>query len=470
MRRAATWVFLFGVLFAGGLAAAPEAEEESGDWSWKPIVEARLRGEAFVTPAPTDDPERDYELFVGRVRVGGEAAWRKQVVLRGLVQAAFAEGVPDNAAFGAGQNIFNTNQGDTSPEQIGIAELALLWKAESFTLAVGRQGWADGGGPETKVANLDFVRSRRMAERLLGNLEFANIARRFDGVTFAGKPGAAGVFEAFALRPLAGALNYDQAFEQLDIDTFGASWATPYDDWIPKSTLRLFAQSYRDEREVALSSLGDEISIETYGGSFLAGGPSWDLLAWGAVQRGDYGARTHSAWAAVAEAGYRFTGVHGEPSVHLVWEKASGGESASENENFWNGLPTNHRYYDLLDYFAFSNLQDFFVETRWSPAKGVSLSLMLHDFRLSDRSGPWVSGSGPFSDRELGFASRRPASGHFASSDLGRELDLATSWTFATRFTLKVEAGRFVGGDAAEEAFPAAANGSWAGVELNWSY
>ncbi len=469
MRVESCWAFLCGLFLSGAIAAMPAAEDGLEGWSFKPIVEARLRAELFETPLANPTQDRGYGLLVGRARAGGELAWGGRFAFRGIVQGAAASGVPDNAAFGAGATMFSTNLGDRSPGQLDLSELAVFWKAERFVLGVGRQAWTEGGGPATGVAHLDFVRSRRLAERLVGTVEFANVARRFEGLTFAGKATQAGTFEGFALRPLGGVLQYDEAFHALDIEVLGAAWSTPFGTWIPGATARLFAQRYRDERGLVLRTLGDEIELATYGGSLLAGAPSWDFLAWCAVQRGDYGVRSHRAWAAVAEVGRRFVSVQGEPSIHLAWEKASGGDRPGENRNFWNGLPTNHRYYDLLDYFAFSNLQDLFIEARWSPAKNLNLSALVHDFRLADRSGPWVSGSGPMSDRELGYALRRPAhAGSFTSSELGRELDLVATWSFAEHLTLKLEVGKFFGGSAAKESFPKWADGSWVGLELNW--
>jgi hypothetical protein len=434
---------------------------------FKPYFEVRLRGELFSTPSADPAREESYALGLVRLRAGGDLRWREKFVLHGLVQGATTTSLPDNAAFGAGQSYWNTNGGESTPHQIDVAELAFRLESKRFGLVAGRQAFAEGAGSAIGIAELDFVRTRRLSERLVGNLDFPNVGRRFDGLTAtAGFDG--GGLELFALRPLAGAFNYEQAFEQLDIDLYGASWTSLHGGWLPRSTIRLFAQRYDDRRAVAASATGGEIDLTTWGASILAGDKAWTLLLWGAAQSGDYGRRAHSATAVIADAGHRWTGVDGEPSLHLVWERASGGGRTGENRDFFNLLPTNHKFYGALDYSAFSNLADLYLEGRWSPVKAVAFSAALHDYRLVDREGPWVGGSGAYSDRELGFLLRRPASASFAASAIGRELDLAATWTMPRSLQLKFEGGLFWGGAAAKEILPANADGSWASLELTY--
>ncbi|MEO7795105.1 MAG: alginate export family protein, partial [Thermoanaerobaculia bacterium] len=133
-----------------------------------------------------------------------------------------------------------------------------------------------------------------------------------------------------------------------------------------------------------------------------------------------------------------------------------------------NLLPTNHKFYGALDYTAFSNLNDLYLEGRWSPTKTLALSAAVHDFRLIDRDGPWVGGSGPFSDRELGYVFRRPAGGRFQSNEIGRELDFAAIWSLPPGMQLKFEGGIFRGGAAAREVLALESDGSWASLEFTY--
>lgn len=451
-------------------ATGAAAQTDAGP-VFTPLFEIRLRGEIFATPSASAARDASYALGLVRLRAGGDFTWSGKFTLHGLAQGATTTTLPDNAAFGGGQSYFNTNDGDRSPYQLDIAELAFIYKSKRLSLVAGRQGFAEGAGPAIGVAQLDFVRTRRLAERLVGNLDFTNVGRRFDGLTASAGFGGAGSLEIFALRPLAGAFNYEQAFEELDIDIYGASWASSHGGWLPRSTVRLFAQSYDDRRDIAATATGGKIDVQTWGGSILVGEKSWNLLFWAASQSGDYGRRGQSASALIADAGYRWVGVDGEPSLHLVWERASGGGASGDNQNFFNLLPTNHKFYGALDYSAFSNLSDLYLEGRWSPVKSVALSAGLHDYQLVDRGGPWVGGSGAFSDRELGYALRRPPSGRFSSSAIGRELDLSAVWTLPRQkhpLQLKFEGGLFWGGAAASQVLPVESDGSWASLELTY--
>jgi hypothetical protein len=377
-------------------------------------------------------------------------------------------GVPDDAAFGSGPLYSSSNGGDDSPAQLGLAELALVWSGERFAVTAGRQAFVDGAGKASGVALVDAARARRLADRLVGTLEFPNVARRFDGVSGRVELGAAGRLEAYALRPLAGAFHYDDAFDQLDVDLAGIGLTSPFGGWLPSAEARLFAIAYRDERRVARSAAGGDLEIDTFGGSLLAGGPAWDALVWLAVQSGDYGALDHSAEAVVAEVGRKLGGAAAAPSLHLGFEQASGGGGAGEHGSFFNLLPTNHKFYGALDYLAFSNLRDVWLELRAKPAARLSLVAALHDFALVDAGDAWYGGSGAFSERELGYVARRSAGGRYRSTELARELDLTLVWSARPDLDLKLESGYWAGGAAAEQFAADEADGAWIALEAAW--
>jgi hypothetical protein len=436
--------------------------------TWKPLLETRARYELFDTPVARADQDAGYGFGLLRVRAGVQAAWGERVVAHLLLQGAAMSSLPSNAGFGSGPTYLATNGGDRTPSQAGLLEAAVRFQGEGWSLALGRQGFAEGFGTPTGVLFVDGAKRRRLAERLVGNLDFPNVGRRYDGAVLQAGLGGAGRLEAYALRPLAGAFHYDEALEELDVDLFGASFASPFGGWIADTELRFFAIAYRDERGIVERSLGDEIALETLGASWVAGTADWSAVAWGALQRGDYGERDQRAWAAIAEVSRRFATVRGTPSLHLGFETASGGGGTGDRETFFNLLPTNHKFYGSLDYVALANVRDLFLEARWSPKKGIDLALALHDFALADRADAWYGGSGAFSERELGYVARRPADGRFDSKRLGQELDLTASWSLPRDLALKLEAGWFLGGAAAREILRHQEDGGWAALELAW--
>ncbi len=453
---------------AGLLLALFVVSSASAAPSWRPLLETRARYEIFDTPVARSDQDSSYGFGLLRVRAGVEAKWSDRASAHLLLQGAAMSSLPAAAGFASGPVYLGTNGGDRTPAQAGLLELAFHWKSDSWAASVGRQGFVEGFGKPTGIAFLDGAKRRRLAERLIGNLDFPNVGRRWDGAVVTAGLGGAGQLELYAFRPLAGAFHYDDALEELDIDVYGGSYASGFGAWLPASEISFFAIGYRDSRDVARRGAGDVIELQTYGASWLAGSADWSVLGWCALQRGDYGNRSQSAWAALAEISRRFGAVRGAPSVHLGFETASGGGSTGERKTFFNLLPTNHKFYGSLDYSAFSNLRDLYAEVRWAASAKLSLTATIHDFGLVDRSDAWYGGSGAFSERELGYAARRPASGRFESSALGQELDLSAQWSLPSKLGLRLDAGWFFGGSAAGEILRQSKDGAWGAVELSW--
>ncbi|HEX6902288.1 MAG TPA: alginate export family protein [Thermoanaerobaculia bacterium] len=438
----------------------------------KPIFDVRLRYEGFDTPARNTTADRSYHLGLGRARVGLDAKWTHWT-LHGLVQAAGVVDVPENPAFGAGSNYLSANNGDTSPSQIGIAELNAQYANGGFRMTLGRQFFVDGFEVSTGVGHLDAMKRRLLADRLVGVADWTNVGRRFDGASFGYGKGS-GHLAVFGLRPLAGTFDHEDAFDPLDdVEVYGLTVTGQHGAWIPGAEVRLFAVQYEDGRQVAQTqpgAAGDDLSITTAGASLLAGNASGHVLVWGALQTGEWGTADQEAWAFIVNAGRNFPSAPGKPMVHVSWEQSSGDDNpgGGDHETFFNVLPTNHKYYGIMDYVDFPNLRDLYVETLLSAGEKVKVRLALHDFALTERSDAWYGGSGAFEEESFGYAARVPASGRYPSDELGRELDAELTWTLPHSLTLGAGGGLFWGGEAAEAFMPVEADGSWLYLELTW--
>jgi uncharacterized protein YjbI with pentapeptide repeats len=457
-------------LTAAALAAAPSlaVSAAAAPPEFKPSLELRLRGEAFDTPL--DNPARGerYEFGSARLRVGGNVIWN-QVTLRGVLQGAATAGLPENAAFGAGQAYVAANGGDTELSQVGLAELSVEARAGGWKLVLGRQAWTDGVEVMTGIDSLDGVKRRRVGDRLIGTWDWPNVGRRYDGATFAGAAGGAHL-AGFALRPLAGGINYDDAFEPLDdVEVYGLTVTGRYGAWIPKSELRLFANRYDDERPGARAAARGALGLTTAGASLLAGGARGDLLVWGAVQRGSWGPADQQAWAFLVETGRELQQGKVKLALRGGFAAASGDDPATrEHETFFNLLPTNHKWYGSMDYVAFSNVRNAYLEALWSWRPPWSLRIGLDRFDLARRGDAFYGGSGAFDEAPLGYAGRRPAGG-FSARHLGDELDLELGWAVRKDLRLALGACAFWGGEAMREVFPADADGSWVYLQLLWT-
>lgn len=468
MRRS---LWFLGVL----LAAVPgplicQSNPPSSTPEFKFSFDLRLRWEGFETPSNNALLDREYNFPLARLRVGGDLKWTK-VTLHGMLQGAASTNLPANGAFGAGQSYVTANNGDTEPSQAGLAELSVALRPGTFQVVVGRQAWNDGLETMTGVEYLDGVKRRRIGDRLIGTWDWPNVGRRFDGVGVNGTLAQTTQLTGFALRPLAGGTNYIDAFEQLDdLTIYGLSVTGKHGAWIPASELRLFGIYYDDERPGALQAAGGALGFTTLGGHLLVGNERNDLLLWAALQGGDWGNQDQQAWAYIVEAGHEFREGATRLTVRGGFAQASGDDpSTPEHGGFFNLLPTNHKFYGSMDYFAFSNLQNLYAELLLSRGPKWNIRLAADLFALSDRGDAWYIGSGPFDEARLGYTARRPASGEFRERDLGTEIDLEATFTLRKDLRLAVGGGIFSGGAAAGQASPVEEDGSWVYTQLTWA-
>lgn len=449
------------LLAAPALAAPPEI---------KPSFDLRLRWEGFDTPARNTATDPEYDLGLARFRAALDLVWTRWK-LHGMVQAGGVFNIPENGAFAAGPTYFAANDRDTDLAVIGLAELYGAYEAEGLRLVLGRQPYADGMEVPAGVAHLDGVKRRRLSDRLVGTFEWPNTARRFDGASFGYGPGSTHV-AAFAFRPLVGAFDTSgDAFGEIDdVTIYGATVTGKHGQWIPGTEVRIFTVQYEDERGVTPGAPGD-LSLNTSGASFLAGNSTSDLLLWGALQTGNWGVVDQDAWAFLIDVGRRFDNLPGKPSFHLAWEQSSGdprpgaAPGSGNHETFFNVLPTNHKFYGSMDYLAFQNLRDAYVESLFGVGPKLKVRAMLHDFALTERADVWYSGSGAFEEESFGYAGRLAS---YPSKDLARELDVEVTWPLQSGFELGIGGGHWWGGDAAEVFFPAEQDGNWLYLQLGW--
>jgi hypothetical protein len=456
MRKLALAAVLAALQTGAALAAPPKIAT---------AFSLRLRWEHFDAPARNRTADRTYDLGLARARFGADAAWACWK-LHGMVQAAGALGIPENGSFGAGPTYLAANHGDTSPSQIGLAELSANYKNHGLDLTLGRQAYADGFEVPTGVAHLDGVKKRRLADRLVGVFEWPDVGRRFDGVSF-GYGNQSAHLAGFALRPLDGAFDFEDAFQEIDdVSVYGLTLTGKYGALLPATEIRAFAIQYEDGRKAA--PVGG-LSITTAGASLLHGGDKSDLLLWGVIQKGGYGRADQNAWAFVVDAGRRFDNLPGKPAIHLAGEQSSGDTPGSDHRTFFNILPTNHKYYDLMDFSAFSNLRDLYVEALFAPSQTVKVRAAFHDFHLSETTDAWYGGSGAYEKDSFGYTPRLPAAGRYPSKDLGKELSTDITWAVRKDLSLAVGGGQFWGGKAAAAFLPVEADGTWLYLELNWT-
>ena len=453
MKARTLLAFLF--LAVPVLAAPPEVT---------PSYDLRLRWETFETPLSSSRLDPTYDLYLLRFRAGLDLGWERWK-LHGMLQASGVTNIPVNGAFAAGPTYFAANGGRRDVGVIGLAELYGAYEHDGLKLVLGRQPYVDGMEVQTGVAHLDAVKRRRLSDRLVGISEWPNTGRRFDGIS-GGYGGESTHIAFFGLRPLGGAFeSHDEALDEIDgVTVYGATVTGRHGQWIPGTEVRLFTVQYEDDR---LAS--PELSINTSGTSFLIGNSTSNLLLWGALQTGDWASEDQEAWAFLVDLGRRFDDAPGKPDIHLAWEQSSGdtGPDDTKHETFFNVLPTNHKFYGSMDYLAFMNLRDAYVEALFGIGPKLKVRTAFHDFALTETTDIWYGGSGAYEEGSFGYAGRsidRP----YPSKDLGQELDLELTWPLPSGFELGIGGGQWWSGGAADNFFSLDQQGRWGYVQLGW--
>lgn len=464
---------LLGLLLL--LVAVPAAGADPDEPFFDAGFDLRVRGEAWDAPAGRGATEQDFTFGLARARVGLEGRYRGWD-LAAVLQGAAAVDLPERGSFGIGPVYTATNDGDTDPAQAGVAELSLGWQGDAFGFRAGRQGATEGFEVATGDAYLDGVKRARVAERLVGNWDWVNVGRRFDGLSARLDTGPVH-WAGWAFRPLAGGVDFDDAFERLDdLTLYGLSGTVQDGTGGAAGTfreLRVGAIRYEDGRPGARSAALGDIEITTLVAHALVGGERgdrrWDLLGWVALQDGDWGPADHRAWAAFVEGGVKLPEVALQPALRAGVAHASGDgrPGGGEHRAFFNLLPTNHKWYGGIDFSAFSNLETAYAQADVALPAGWKATAELHTFRLADRDDHWWGGSGAFDEERLGYLARRPEGG-FDSSHLGEEVDLTLSRALPHGFGLTVGGAWFRGGSAAAEVLARDEDGTWGFVQLTW--
>lgn len=448
-------------------AGASDAEGEGlhanprlgGAWGAHSVVlgiEQRYRLEAWEAFAPSMD------VFHGfRTRIGAEYAYGERFRLLAQGQHTAVLGLADGTS-GTGA-VYRASSGSGTARDVDAFYVSQLFAefgpVEGTWLRAGREFVRGGTYVGYEDASWRYLKGRRVAQRLLGTVGWTHGERAYDGAHgFTRRNGHA--VHGFLLEPTTGVFEVERGYRRnRDVWVAGLDYTLEPGAWREDTELGLFYLAYRDERDpLEVAGLFGTIQLHTLGARWLGvyplGDGRADVLLWGAFQFGRYEdgaslltARTRDqlAHAAIAEAGYQWSGAWSTPHLRLGVNYASGDDdpSSGTRHTFFNLLPTNHGYYGYLDQFAFQNLVDLLVQLRVQPTGRLSLELDYHRFWLAEEEDFRWTGSGAFSRGALGYTRTPSGSSH----DAGHELD-ATA-TLRLHRTLELQGGysRLWGGE-----------------------
>ena len=424
-------------------------------------VDIRLRNELWSTfERQGADTDRTYDFFLIRARGFVDIFW-KNLTIHVMGQGVKAFNLPENGAFGPGPLYFNASDQDTGPGNFQVVEAYLHLKdMHGFYLKGGRIGILEGAEVLYGEPKIDWIIKARLSERLIGNWDWVNIGRRFDG-------GAAGYanknldLNLFGANVTFGGYDFDDGYWK-DLDTvvvFGGSFTLKQDVIVPDTQFRVFNYFYVDDRTPARDLAGDDLEINTTGvsvvGAYDAGPGQVDLTLWFAFQLGNFGDLDQKALAFIAELGYQFLNVPWKPWIRagIAYASGDGNPDDSDNGTFFNMVPTNHKWYGYADAVAFMNLINPYLQLILTPHEKVSFAVDGHLFRLASDDEVWISGSGPFNNQAFGYVFNRPVEGEGIEKNLGGELDFTLGIKPVSFLTIEIGYSHFFGGRGVDVVF-----------------
>jgi hypothetical protein len=361
-----------------------------------------------LSPDPPGDP--DYTFVGDRAELGVRVEGAR-FDLGGAFNYVRIENLPTDAigpgGLGPGAFYFAA-VGTRYSYQLYISELLLRVKGvdQRISLTVGRMPFTSGVGSLAK---------ERIDGRLIGNFEWSYYQRRFDGVRFDVDRGR-WRFNASAYMPTQGGFEESTNLTMTNVQV-GAGSATRLTG---RSESQAFAYLYRDRRSFDTAVVDNtfapdqpvNVTIGSFGASHARIVPldtgELDVVAWGALQAGDWYGAPHRASSLAVEAGHRWTGAAWRPWLRggLLWASGDSDAVDGEHHTFFQMLPSSQQY-ALSSAYSQMNVRDAFVQARVEP-RGVKARIEVHAVALADGADLWYQGSGATAsrDRFFGFAGR----------------------------------------------------------------
>ena len=449
------------------LVASPSRADDGSDWRDRItlIASERLRGE-FVDwfrprPGAAAPGANRYSFIASQLRAGVSVVLpHAQLTL--VAQDTRLGNLPDDASLpppvgnlGPGAIYFaNTRQQTQGEPFLKLGFLTL--RRAGLTATLGRFEYRDGLETVPGDPTLAALKRTRIAERLVGPFEFTHVTRSFDGVRLAWDRPTWNA-TVFGTRPTQGGFEVS-ANQELDLTLAGAAFTLKRLPFAPPADVRVFYLYYRDDRAAPLKVDNRPLAVRTRDHAAIAlhtagahaltvvdlGPGRLDLLAWLALQAGDWGADDHAAWAYALEAGYQLPALFAEPWLRIGYDRSSGDGNPTDGHHrtFFQLLPT-ARTYAQLPFYNLMNTGDAFVEVLLAPHRNVSLRCDYHWLALNEAQDLWYSGGGATNDDIFGYAGA-PAGGQH---DLAQVADLSATVRVLPQVAVSGYVGHAFGGD-----------------------
>lgn len=470
-------------LLSAGAAHSEETLFRLGsDGSVTVSGEVTLRGtyENWFEPvAPATD--NDYGYVFTRTRLGvalrhpyiGAFVQAQDVHMWELPERAVAPAPQGPAGIGA---TYFLHAGSGSSNSLIIRQAYLDFPkvfANGLSARAGRFDYADGQEVKYDNQKVNWMKSTRLSDRLIGSFDWSSFNRSFDGAQITYSAPAFSL-HAMASHPTQGGFESDAHKTIPEIDLAAVTGTIKYNGWLKNTEGRVFYYYYNDARNITntpgQSGLEEgNIRIHTYGTHWLGTGTVkpgvFDLLFWGALQDGTWGGVSHSAWAAAIEGGFQFTGAPWKPWIRGGYFVSTGDSDPNdgEHETFYQMLPT-ARKYALFPFYNLMNNEDLFVQAILRPKNSITIRTDLHKLDLRESGDLWYNGAGPTRRSGTIFGYTGRPSGGF--TDLATVFEIAPSFTFSRNFSANLYFGHAWGGKVVKSIYSADSGGDFFLVEF----
>lgn len=340
----------------------------------------------------------------------------EQPALFALPTDAMAGGVP----LGLGGTYFAANRRQTNVASLFVSQGFIRFHGlagNQDTLKLGRFGFSDGAEGTSQNSSLVWLRRQRISGRLIGNSNWTDATRSFDGVHFSDSFGKNNV-TLIAARPTEGVFQTN-GWSEVGVDIAYGGYTREVDTHGVAAEVRFFGLGYKDSRHVlkvdnrplaARESDGRAIRIGTFGGDYVLVFPirylgSWDLLGWGAFQTGDWGVLHHHAGSAAAEIGWQppIKWLHPWLRAGALYAGGDGDPNDRRHTTFFQPVPE-VRQYERIPFYTLQNVEDYTGQLILRPSKRVELRSELHKVKLHSRNDLWYQGGGAFQDSSFGYS------------------------------------------------------------------
>jgi hypothetical protein len=401
-------------------------------------------------------------------------------------EAPILLGLPDHAVnsapvgqYGLGGSYYAANDNQKNAAFLFPKQAFFRIKGEHSSIRFGRMEFTDGSEVKPKDATLASLKADRIGQRLIGNFGFSDVMRSLDGAQYL-YSNDSWTFTALSAIPTRGVFQVD-----------GWGWVKTPVTYVALSDQaqfgntnlewRLFGIYYNDDRPVvktdnrsAAAKIGDlgGINIGTYGGHLITATTTevgtFDFLAWGALQSGNWGQLAQHSGAGAIEAGWqpRFAS-RVRPWFRGGYYYSSGDHNPNDGTHgtFFAILPT-PRTYARFPFFNSMNNKDAFGEVMLRPTKSLVIRSDVHGLWLNNANDLWYSGGGAFQPNTFGF-NGRPSHG---ATSLATLYDISGDYKWKHGVSFGLYFGYAVGGDVIKKIYPVNANGALGYTELNYRF